>query len=87
MLTDVMEPLGLTTSLHHVGYFATEHPHQGRKELTAAIRDGGLVALPGVVGSGKTMRLWRLQDQRRQAGELEVSASLGFDVPRGSRST
>jgi type II secretory pathway predicted ATPase ExeA len=57
------------------------------KELKAALRDGGLVALTGVVGSGKTMLLWRLQDQLRQEGEIEVSESLVFDVPRVNLST
>jgi type II secretory pathway predicted ATPase ExeA len=87
MLTDVMEHFGLTKSLHQVGYFATEHHHQVLKELKAALRDGGLVALTGVVGSGKTMLLWRLQDQLRQEGEIEVSESLVFDVPRVNLST
>jgi type II secretory pathway predicted ATPase ExeA len=87
MLTDVMEHFGLTKSLHQVDYFATEHHHQVLKELKAAIRDGGLVALTGLVGSGKTMLLWRLQDQLRQEGEIEVSESLVFDVPRVNLST
>jgi type II secretory pathway predicted ATPase ExeA len=87
MLTDVMEHFGLSKSLHQVDYFTTEHHQQVLKELKAAIRDGGLVALTGVVGSGKTMLLWRLQDQLRQEGEIEVSESLVFDVPRVNLST
>jgi type II secretory pathway predicted ATPase ExeA len=87
MLTDVMEHFGLSKSLYQVGYFTTEHHQQVLKELKAALRDGGLVALTGVVGSGKTMLLWRLQDQLRQEGEIEVSESLVFDVPRVNLST
>lgn len=87
LLPDGMEPLGLSKSLHQVGDCTPEHHQQVLTELKAARRDGGLVALTGVVGSGKTMRLWRLQDQLRQAGEIEGSASLVFDGPRVHLST
>lgn len=82
MRTDVMEHFGLTKSLRQVGYFATDHHQQLLKDLTATIREGGLVALTGVVGSGKTILLWQLQDVLRREGEIEVAESLVFDVPR-----
>ena len=63
MLSDVMEHFGLTKSLRQVDYFATEHHRQLLRELKAAIDEGGIVALPGVVGSGKTGLLWRMQEQ------------------------
>ena len=87
MLTDVMEHFGLTKSLRQVGYFATDHHQQLLKDLKATIREGGLVALTGVVGSGKTVLLWQLQDVLRREGEIEVAESLVFDVPRVNVST
>jgi type II secretory pathway predicted ATPase ExeA len=60
LLTDVMAHLALTKNLHQVGYFATDHHHQLRNDLKAALRQGGLVALTGVGGSGKTVLLWQL---------------------------
>jgi type II secretory pathway predicted ATPase ExeA len=45
------------------------------------------VALIGVVGSGKTLLLWRIQDQLRHEGQIEVSESLVFDVPRVTLNT
>jgi type II secretory pathway predicted ATPase ExeA len=87
MLTDVMAHFALTKNLHQVGYFATDHHHQLRNDLKAAIRQGGLVALTGVVGSGKTVLLWQLQDELRHEGEIEVAESLAFDGPRVTLST
>ena len=87
MLSDVMAHFGLTKSLRHVDYFETEHHRQLLKDLKAAIHEGGIVALTGVVGSGKTVLLWRMQDQLRHEGQIEVSESLVFDVPRVTLST
>ena len=87
MLSDVMAHFGLTKSLRHVDDFETEHHCQLLKDLKAAIHEGGIVALTGVVGSGKTVLLWRMQEQLRQEGQIEVSESLVFDVPRVTLST
>src|SRR5262245_44772948 len=87
MLSDVMEHFGLTKSLRQVDYFETEHHRPLLRELKAAIHEGGIVALTGVVGSGKTMLLWRIQEQLRHEGQIEVSESLVFDVPRVTLST
>ena len=81
MLSGVMEHFGLNKSLNPVAYYDSEYHQQVFKDLKAAIHEGGLVALTGVVGSGKTLLLWRLQDQLRQEGQIEVSESLVFDVP------
>ena len=69
MLSDVMEHFGLRRSLRQVGYFATEHHHQILKDLSVATREGGLIALTGVVGSGKTILLGRMIDQLRHDGQ------------------
>jgi type II secretory pathway predicted ATPase ExeA len=45
------------------------------------------VAITGVVGSGKTLLLWRIQDQLQQEGQIEVAESLVFDVPRVTLNT
>jgi type II secretory pathway predicted ATPase ExeA len=82
MLTDVMAHFGFTKSLRQAGYFVTDHHQQLLKDLQAAIWEGGLVAMTAVVGSGKTMLLWQLQDVLQREGEIEVAESLAFDVPR-----
>src|SRR5215470_4929261 len=83
MLSDVMEHFGFTKSLRQVGYFETTQHQQLLKELKVALQEGGLIALTGVVGSGKTVLLWRIQDVLRQEGHIQVAESLTFDCPAG----
>jgi type II secretory pathway predicted ATPase ExeA len=87
MLSDVMEHFGLRTSLRQVGYFSTEHHQQILNDLHVATRGGGLIALTGVVGSGKTVLLGSTIDQLRHEGDVEVAESLVFDVPRVTLTT
>jgi type II secretory pathway predicted ATPase ExeA len=82
MLSDVMEHFGLSKSLRQVDDFETEHHRQLLKDLKVAIHEGGIIVLTGIVGSGKTVFLGRLQEQLRQEGQIEVAESLTFDVPR-----
>jgi type II secretory pathway predicted ATPase ExeA len=82
MLSDVMEHCGLSKSLRQVDDFETEHHRQLLKDRKVAIHEGGMMAFTGIVGSGKTVLLGRMQDQRRQEGQSEVAESLTFDVPR-----
>ena len=86
MLSDVMEHFGLSKSLRQVDDFETDHHRQLLKDLKVAIHEGGIIAL-GILGSGKTVFLGRLQEQLRQEGQIEVAESLTFDVPRQSRYT
>ena len=76
MLSDVMEHFGLSKSFRHVEAFETEHHRQLLKDLKISIHEGGLMALTGMLGSGKTVLLGRLQDQLRQEGQIEVAESL-----------
>ena len=82
MLSDVMEHFGLSKSLRQVDDFETEHHRQLLKDLKVAIHEGGIMALTGIVGRGKTVFLGRIQEQLRQEGQIEVAESLTFDVPR-----
>ena len=57
MLSGVMEHFGLSKSLHMVAYYDSAYHQHVFQDLQAAIRDGGIVAVTGVVGSGKTVPL------------------------------
>lgn len=84
MRSGVREHCGCRTSLKPVAYDDSEDHPQLLKELQAAIHGGGLVALTGIVGSGKTVLVSRLQQHRREAGQIEVGESLvcaGSKVP------
>ena len=66
MFSEVMEFFGLEKELDHLGFFETTSQKHLAQELKLAISQGRLIALSGVVGSGKTTRGGlRLAVQRR----------------------
>jgi len=79
MLGEVMEHYGIARSFRDAGYFETELHRRVSQELNAAIRRGGLIALCGIVGCGKTTLLARTMDALQQEGEILVSRSLAVD--------
>jgi type II secretory pathway predicted ATPase ExeA len=79
MLSDVKEYYGLTRDLGKSGYFETAQSQQTFKELRLAIKDGKLVALSGIVGSGKSTTLQRIQDTLIQEKEILVAKSLAIE--------
>ena len=87
MLSGVMEHFGFRTSLKPVAYYDSEYHQQLVKELKAAIQGGGLVAFTGIVGSGKTVLIARLQQQLRDEGQIEVCESLAFEVSKVTLTT
>jgi type II secretory pathway predicted ATPase ExeA/predicted XRE-type DNA-binding protein len=82
MLSDVMEHFGLSKTFTQVEGFETDHHRQLLKDLKIAIHEGGIIALTGMLGSGKTVFLARLQDQLRHEGQMAVAESLSFTVTR-----
>jgi len=62
MLSDVMSHFKLVKAFRNVGYFETDHHKQIFKELNMAIRQGKLIAVAGIVGSGKTTTLKKIRD-------------------------
>lgn len=87
MLSEVMNYFGLKRTFDHVGYFETEPQAQLFKELKPVIRQGGLVALSGIVGCGKTTTLQRLQTELAQEKDIIISRSLAVDKDRVSLGT
>ena len=53
MLSDVREYYGLVREISQSGYFETAQSQQILKELKLAITDGKLIALAGIVGTGR----------------------------------
>lgn len=82
MLSDVMEYFGLTRDFRSVGYFETENHKQIFKELKVAIRQGQMVALSGIVGSGKTTTLKAIRQELIKENEVLVSKSLSVEKGR-----
>lgn len=63
MRVEVIEHYGLTQSIEQAEYYETAHHKQLMKDIKGkgSIREGRLIALYGVVRSGKTVTLRRLQ--------------------------
>ena len=61
MRVEVMQHFGLTLAFNQAGYYETEHHKELMKDIRGAIGEGRLIAVCGVVGSGKTVLLRRLQ--------------------------
>lgn len=76
MRTEVMEYYRLTKPLNRAGYYETAHHGQIIKNVRGAILEGRIVALCGVIGSGKTVMLRRLQQQLKEENRITVSRSL-----------
>jgi len=76
MRVEVMQHYGLTQPLSHAGYFETSLHKQLLKDIKSAILEGRLIAVCGVVGSGKTVTMRRLQQQLKEENKVTVSKSL-----------
>ncbi|EPL6177917.1 AAA family ATPase, partial [Klebsiella pneumoniae subsp. pneumoniae] len=66
MRVEVMEHYGLAQPIDQAGYYETAHHKQLIKDIRGAIHEGRLIAVCGVVGSGKTVTLRRLQQRLRE---------------------
>ena len=79
MFSEVMEFFGLKQELDHLGFFETTSQKHLAQELKVAIAQGRLIALSGVVGSGKTTFLQRLMADLTKSKEVLVSRSLAIE--------
>ena len=84
MRVDVMQHYGFTQPLSHAGYYETQHHRQLMTDIKSAILEGHLIALCGVIGSGKTVTLRRLHQQLKDENRVLVSKSLAVEKHRTS---
>ena len=64
---ETMKHFGLTKELEKADYFETEHYKTMLSNVKLAIKSGGIIALTGIVGIGKTVSLRRIQHRFTQA--------------------
>lgn len=79
MRIEVMEHYGLVRPLSQAGYYETSHHRQMLKDMKGSILEGRLIAVCGVIGSGKTVTMRRLQQQLREENRILVSKSLAVE--------
>ena len=82
MRVDVMQHDGVTQPLSHAGYYETPHHRHLLTDIKSAILEGHVIALCGVIGSGKTVTLRRLHQQLQDDNRVLVSTSLAVDKHR-----
>lgn len=87
MRAEVVEFYGLTRSPRAVEYYETAHHRQLLQDIKQAVYDGDLVALCGVVGSGKTVTLRRLQELLARENRVIVSKSVAVEKSRTTLGT
>jgi type II secretory pathway predicted ATPase ExeA len=79
MRVEVMEHFELTVPLNQAGYYETERHKTLLKDIRGAINEGKLIAVCGLIGSGKTVTLRRLQQILEEEKKVTVSRSLAID--------
>jgi type II secretory pathway predicted ATPase ExeA len=79
MRVEVMEHFELTIPLNQAGYYETERHKALIKDIRGAINEGKLIAVCGLIGSGKTVTLRRLQQILEEEKKVTVSRSLAID--------
>lgn len=82
MLTEVMDHFGLGRAPHAAGFFETPHHKRVRDGVRAALPGGRLIAVTGLVGSGKTAFTRRLCTELQREGRIAVARSLSVDKAR-----
>ena len=87
MLSDVMQYYQLKKDFRDIGYFETEHHQYLFKEIKLAIKLGKLVALTGIIGSGKTVTMRKIQQELTQEKEILVSKVVSVEKSRANLGT
>ncbi len=82
MRAEVMEHFGIIKPFTQCEYYETDHYRQLFKDIKASILEGRLIAVCGVVGSGKTVTMRRLQKSLRDENRFVVSKSAAIEKRR-----
>lgn len=85
MLSDIRDYYGLVREISQTGqtgYFETAQLQQILKELKLAIKDGKLIALSGIVGTGKTTILQKSRSCSPRTGKSWWRNRSRWTAPR-----
>ncbi|MGP5450454.1 ExeA family protein [Pseudomonas helleri] len=79
MYGEMMDFYGLSKDFDKADFFETDAFRQTLLNLKAAVRSGGIVALTGIVGSGKTTALRQIHQSLKEDGLVLLAKSLATD--------
>lgn len=82
MYGEMMQYYGLNKDLDKADYFETEAFQKILLSLETAVFSGGIIALTGIVGIGKTTALRRMQQSLIKENKIVVSKALATDKRR-----
>ncbi len=87
MRADVMDHYGIQKPFNQAGFYETEHYQQLFRNIKSSLFEGKLIAVCGVVGSGKTVTMRRLQQSLREENRFVVSKSIAIEKRRTNLGT
>lgn len=87
MNPEVIKFFGLIKPFSQAPFLETERVKQLTENIKTAVHAGGIIALTGMVGTGKTTLLWRLQQQLIDEKQITVCRSLSTDKKRVNMGT
>lgn len=82
MYGEMMNYYGLKKDLNKADYFETDAYQKTILSLKLALKSGGIIALTGMVGTGKTTALRQIQQAIREENKIMVSKALSTDKKR-----
>jgi len=87
MNNEIMQFFGLSKGFHQASFLETEVIKKQIENIKSASHVGGIIALTGMVGTGKTTLLWKIQQQLSEEKQVLVCRSLSTDKKRVNIST
>lgn len=87
MIHDVKEFFGLEKEFRNADFFETVNYKMIFQDVVSAIKEGHIIALTGIVGSGKTVTARRIRKDLEKRNEVLVSNNLAVDKIRVKLST
>jgi type II secretory pathway predicted ATPase ExeA len=82
MQDEVMRHYGFTKSFDQAGYYETTHHKHILENIKSAILKRRLIAVCGVIGSGKTVTMRRLRRQLNEENHIIVAKSFALNKRR-----
>lgn len=82
-----MQFFGLSKGFHQVQFLETDVIKKQIENIKAASKIGGIIAITGMVGTGKTTLLWKIQQHLLDEKQVLVCRSLSTDKKRVNIST